>query len=82
MSKVRKIRGRYKPNPQYGGRKERDGYVCGDKSPWLVWCVAVKRDARGVHVRDTKDPADKTLSFTKGEWKAFIGSVKEGQFDV
>lgn len=80
-----KPQARYKPNPKFKGRKEKDGFVCGNPTgkkhqPW--WCVAVKRDSNGVHVRDTKDTMDTTLSFTKNEWKAFIKAVKDGEFDV
>jgi hypothetical protein len=74
---------RYKPNPKFGGRKERQGYVCGPYT-WAqtAWCVAVKRDRRGVHVRDTKDMKDTTLSFNRNEWRAFVKSVKAGAFDI
>lgn len=29
-NKTEILQGRYKPNPEYGGRKERDGFVCGN----------------------------------------------------
>ncbi len=74
--------GRYKPNPDWDGRKERDGFVCGIKTRPYFWCVAVKRDADSVSVRDTKDPTDTTLTFTKKEWSIFIDGVKNGEFDV
>lgn len=44
-------------------------------------CVAV-RIGETVDVRDTKDPASPTLTFTRGEWDAFIKGVKKGEFDV
>lgn len=76
---------RYKPNLKFNGCKEKDGFVCGNPTgkkgaPW--WCVAVKLDDQGAHVRDTKDPNDTTLSFSKEEWKAFTKAVKNGEFDM
>jgi len=44
-------------------------------------CVAVKIGDM-VEVRDTKNHDSPTLSFNKDEWKAFIGGVKKGEFDV
>jgi Domain of unknown function (DUF397) len=35
----------------------------------------------GVGVRDSKDPAGPALRFTPGEWHAFIGGAKAGEFD-
>jgi hypothetical protein len=32
-------------------------------------------------VRDSKDPDGPVLAFTPGEWDAFIGGVKDGEFD-
>lgn len=80
--KTKEARNRYKPNPVYGGRKEKDGFVCGRPTQGVLWCVAVKLDERGAHVRDTKDAADTTLSFNKGEWRAFIKAAKNGEFDM
>jgi hypothetical protein len=46
-------------------------------------CVAVKRIGKGgVQVRNTKDKSKTTLTFNKAEWKAFIGGVKGGEFDL
>ncbi len=76
---------RYRPNEAYGGRKERDGFVCGDptgKHSTGLWCVAVKISDEGVGVRDTKDVNDTTLNFSREEWGAFIKAVKDGEFDV
>lgn len=74
---------RYAPNVQYDNRKERDGFVCasGTGPTGGIWCVAVKRDKDGVHVRDTKDPTNTTLSFSKEEWIAFVKGVRSGEFD-
>lgn len=78
MDDVQQARGRYKPNAE--GRKERAGFVCSGKTMCTA-CVAVKRE-NGVHIRDTKDVSDTTLSFTNDEWKAFIDGVKNGEFDL
>jgi len=32
-------------------------------------------------VRDSKNPAGYVLTFTPGEWNAFIEGVKDGEFD-
>ncbi len=45
-------------------------------------CVAVARKPEGVAVRDTKDSGNSTLFFDNDEWKAFVGAVKSGEFDV
>lgn len=65
------------------GRKEHDGFICSsDTSLMRTWaCVAVKRDEHGVHIRDTKDETNTTLSFTNAEWRAFTNGVKDGEFD-
>ena len=46
-------------------------------------CVAVAtlgQDAVGV--RDSKDPNGPVLVFTAAEWAAFVGGVKDGEFDL
>lgn len=35
----------------------------------------------GVAVRDSKNPAGAVLSFTPGEWAAFLGGTRNGEFD-
>jgi hypothetical protein len=46
-------------------------------------CVEVHRTPDGaILVRDSKDPARRSLSFTDEEWEAFIKGVKAGEFDV
>ncbi|GII91344.1 DUF397 domain-containing protein [Sinosporangium siamense] len=42
--------------------------------------VAVLSDGRRA-VRDSKQPEGPELIFTPGEWSAFIGGVKDGEFD-
>ncbi|GAB1642666.1 DUF397 domain-containing protein [Krasilnikovia sp. MM14-A1259] len=46
-------------------------------------CVEVADNLPGmVAVRDTKDRDGSALVFTSGEWAAFIGAVKDGEFDL
>lgn len=42
--------------------------------------VAFLDDGR-VGVRDSKNPSGPALIFTPGEWRAFTGGVKGGEFD-
>ncbi|GAA2521405.1 DUF397 domain-containing protein [Pilimelia columellifera] len=35
-----------------------------------------------VFVRDSKEPDAGTLAFTRAEWTAFIGGVRDGEFDL
>ncbi|GLY93007.1 DUF397 domain-containing protein [Actinoplanes sp. NBRC 103695] len=45
-------------------------------------CVEVARNLPGhVAVRDSKDPDGAALVFTHSEWTAFVGGVKDGEFD-
>jgi hypothetical protein len=34
-----------------------------------------------VGVRDSKDPAGPVLRFTSGEWRAFLGGARNGEFE-
>ena len=34
-----------------------------------------------IRVRDSKNPRGGVLNFTVGEWDAFIGGVRNGEFD-
>jgi hypothetical protein len=46
-------------------------------------CVEVATNLlEGVAVRDTKDRDGGTLIFTRAEWDAFVGSAKDGEFDL
>lgn len=45
-------------------------------------CVEVAVKPRGVAVRDSKNRTGGTLFFTKKEWKAFLGGVSKGQFNI
>jgi putative sterol carrier protein len=74
---------RYAPNPNFGGRKEHDGFVCSSITRKTILgqnCVAVKL-GETVQLRDTKDSKDTTLSFSRYEWDAFLQGVKKGEFD-
>jgi hypothetical protein len=46
-------------------------------------CVEVAVNLPGiVAVRDTKDPGGAALVFTHAEWLAFVGGVRDGEFDL
>lgn len=46
-------------------------------------CVEVADNLPGlVAVRDSKDPAGPALVFSPFEWSAFVGGVKDGEFDL
>ncbi|GAA2714801.1 DUF397 domain-containing protein [Actinoplanes palleronii] len=46
-------------------------------------CVEVAGNLPGiVAVRDSKDPGGPALTFTPGEWAAFLAGVKDGEFNV
>lgn len=42
--------------------------------------VAIRSDVIGL--RDSKDSAKTTLTFTPNEWSAFLKGVKAGEFDI
>ncbi len=44
-------------------------------------CVEVRDLGHMVEVRDSKNPAGATLSFTPAEWDAFLDGAKKGEFD-
>jgi hypothetical protein len=46
-------------------------------------CVEVAVNLPGiVAVRDTKDRGGAALIFTRAEWLAFLGGVRDGEFDL
>jgi len=45
-------------------------------------CVLVAKRPTVIGIRDSKDRSKTTLRFTPDEWKAFIGGVKKGEFDI
>ncbi len=45
-------------------------------------CVEVASLTAGeIGVRDSKDPEGPVLRFTPGEWRAFLGGARNGEFD-
>jgi Domain of unknown function (DUF397) len=45
-------------------------------------CVEVANlPGGGIGVRDSKDVTGPVLRFTPGEWDAFLGGVRNGEFD-
>ncbi len=45
-------------------------------------CVEVASlPGSGIGVRDSKDAGGPVLRFTPGEWDAFLGGVRNGEFD-
>ncbi|WP_062430967.1 DUF397 domain-containing protein [Herbidospora daliensis] len=55
------------------------------KSSWSASgnCVEVAQlDVDRIGVRDSKDQHGPALVFTASEWQAFIGGVKDGEFDL
>ncbi len=50
--------------------------------PYSDNCVEVAAiPGGGVAMRDSKDPAGPVLAFTPGEWDAFVGGARDGNFD-
>lgn len=46
-------------------------------------CVEVAALSGGhVGVRDSKDRSGPVLTFTPGEWSAFVAGVRDGEFDL
>ena len=45
-------------------------------------CVEVAFADRRIAVRDSKDRKGPVLVFTPREWKAFVGGVRDGEFDI
>jgi hypothetical protein len=45
-------------------------------------CVEVALINEATAVRDSKNPTGPSLIFTAAEWNAFVGGVKDGEFDL
>ncbi len=45
-------------------------------------CVEVAQLPPVVAVRDSKDPDGTRLTFSPGEWRAFVAGVKAGEFGL
>jgi hypothetical protein len=72
-------------NPR--GKFDEDGFKKSSASKWIqrlmrMECVSVKITPDSVMIRDTKDATKVTLTYTHGEWEAFITGVKNGEFDL
>ncbi len=50
--------------------------------PWTDNCVEVAFVEGIIAVRDSKNPTGPALVFTPGEWDAFVGGTKDGEFDL
>ena len=45
-------------------------------------CVEVATNLEGaILVRDSKNPTGPALAFTPEEWKAFVGGIRDGEFN-
>jgi Domain of unknown function (DUF397) len=44
-------------------------------------CVEVAFVDGAIAVRDSKNPTGPALLYTRDEWEAFVGGVKDGEFD-
>jgi hypothetical protein len=59
-----------------------EGWLKSSLSTFNGNCVEVKMTPDGgAQVRNSADPNGGTLTYTKGEWDAFIGGCKNGEFD-
>lgn len=45
-------------------------------------CVEINMADGRVHVRDSKDREGPMLTFTYGEWRAFLAGVHGGEFEL
>ncbi len=45
-------------------------------------CVEVAVIDQMIKVRHSKDPNGPALTFTPSEWRAFVGGVKDNEFDL
>lgn len=50
--------------------------------PYSDNCVEIAFVDGAVGMRDSKDPAGPVLVFTPGEWDAFVGGARDGEFNV
>jgi len=44
-------------------------------------CMCARLDDGGMAIKDSKNPDDSILIFSRSEWQAFIGGVKLSEFD-
>ena len=45
-------------------------------------CVEVMDTGADVMVRDSKNPTGPALTFTRDEWRAFLGGVQDNEFNI
>ena len=65
-----------------GAAKPADTWIKSSLSSYAGQCVEVAGLAGDtIRVRDSKNPGGGVLNFTPGEWDAFIGGVRNGEFD-
>lgn len=50
--------------------------------PWTDNCVEVAFVDGVIAVRNSRSPSGEVLIFTGGEWDAFVGGAKDGEFDI
>jgi hypothetical protein len=50
--------------------------------PSIAACVEVAAADRRRAVRDSKNPNGPRLSFSVGEWRAFVTAIKSEQFEL
>lgn len=71
------VPGRARTMPEFDNKDFKVSSLSGDTS----YCVAVAVKDGVIAVRDSNNPSLGTLHFDKEEWVAFIGGVKNGEFD-
>jgi Domain of unknown function (DUF397) len=74
--------GRLTPAGRQGGAGSGPQWIKSSLSFANSNCVEVANLPDGrVGVRHSKDAAGPVLAFTSGEWHAFLGGVRNGEFD-
>jgi hypothetical protein len=80
-SEVRDV-GRLTPGGDQEGPAQAPHWVKSSLSFSNSNCVEVAdMPGGGIGVRHSKDPEGAVLRFTPGEWHAFLGGVRNGEFD-
>ena len=65
-----------------GGVSTGDAWIKSSFSAYQGNCVEVAGLASEIiRVRDSKHPRGAVLNFTQAEWDAFVGGVRNGEFD-
>ena len=65
-----------------GTRRSASKWIKSSLSSYTGNCVEVAGLASdAIRVRDSKNPQRGVLNFTPAEWDAFIGGVRNGEFD-